>query len=135
MRWVSESLRPFEIVSDCSFVSLMKTGRPKYYLPSPSTVSCDVRLIFARTWQWIAKMLKVSVLHVNDLDGSTHRTKEYEGRINFTTNVWSSPNHWAFVAFSVHLEHNGVSLTFLLDVVEVAKVHGTLAVEVHVLNH
>ena len=48
--------------------------------------------------------------------------------------VWWSPNHWAFVAFSVHLEHNGVSLTFPLDVVEVAKVHGTLAIEAHVLN-
>jgi len=79
-------------------------------------------------------MLEVSVLHVNNLNRSTHRTKEYKGRINFMMDVWSSPNHQAFVAFSVHLEHNGVSLTFPLDVVKVAKVHGTLAVEAHVLN-
>jgi hypothetical protein len=64
----------------------------------------------------------------------THEMKEYEGRINFTTNAWSSPNHWAFVAFSVHLEHNGMPLTFPLDVVEVAKVRETLAVEVIALN-
>ncbi|KAG1836176.1 hypothetical protein DFJ58DRAFT_669914, partial [Suillus subalutaceus] len=39
VRWVAESLRPFEIVQDRGFQSLMKTGRPEYYLPSPSTVS------------------------------------------------------------------------------------------------
>ncbi|KAG2122242.1 hypothetical protein DEU56DRAFT_904481 [Suillus clintonianus] len=47
VRWVSESLRPFETVSDRGFQSLMKTGRPEYYLPSPSTVSHDVKLVFA----------------------------------------------------------------------------------------
>ncbi|KAG1866660.1 hypothetical protein DFJ58DRAFT_654764, partial [Suillus subalutaceus] len=40
--WVSESLHPFNIIKDCAFQSLMKTGRPEYYLPSPSTVSHDV---------------------------------------------------------------------------------------------
>lgn len=60
--------------------------------------------------------------------------KEYEGRINFTTDAWSSPNHWAFVAFSVHLEYNGTPLIFPLDVIEVARVWRTLAIEVFVLN-
>jgi hypothetical protein len=39
----------------------MKTGRPEYYLPSPSTVSRDVRLVFARTRKHVAKMLQVSL--------------------------------------------------------------------------
>jgi hypothetical protein len=34
VRWVSESLCPFVIVEDQGFKSLMKTGRPEYYLPS-----------------------------------------------------------------------------------------------------
>ncbi|KAG1740006.1 hypothetical protein EDB19DRAFT_1580796, partial [Suillus lakei] len=38
VRWVSESLRPFEMVNDRGFQNLMKTGWPEYYLPSPSTV-------------------------------------------------------------------------------------------------
>ena len=59
MRWVSESLRPFETVSDRGFQSLMKTGRPEYYLPSPSTVSRDVKLVFANVRQRIARMLQV----------------------------------------------------------------------------
>ena len=60
VRWVAESFRPFSIVSDRGLVFLMKTGRPHYYLPSPWTVSRDVRLIFARTRQRIAAMLQVS---------------------------------------------------------------------------
>ena len=60
MRWVAENNRPFAIVSDRGFKFLMKTGRPYYYIPSPWTVSRDVRLIFARTRQRIAAMLMVS---------------------------------------------------------------------------
>ncbi|KAG2133398.1 hypothetical protein BD769DRAFT_1627422 [Suillus cothurnatus] len=40
--WVSKSLHPFEIVKEKGFQSLMKTGRPEYYIPSPSTVARDV---------------------------------------------------------------------------------------------
>jgi hypothetical protein len=42
VHWVAESVQPFEIVKDRGFHSLMKTGRPGYYIPSPSTVSRDV---------------------------------------------------------------------------------------------
>jgi hypothetical protein len=48
--------------------------------------------------------------------------QEYDGKLNFATNAWSSPNHKAFVAVSVHLEHNGEPISMVLDVVEVAKV-------------
>ncbi|KAG1835928.1 hypothetical protein DFJ58DRAFT_670163, partial [Suillus subalutaceus] len=58
IRWVAESLRPFKIVKDRGFQSLMKTGQPEYYLPSPATMSCDVQLVFTRTRQRIAKMTK-----------------------------------------------------------------------------
>jgi hypothetical protein len=61
--WVSEDLRPFKIISDHGFQSLMKIGRPEYYISSPSTVSCDVRLVFANTCNRIAKMLQVHHRH------------------------------------------------------------------------
>ena len=64
VRWVLESLRPFDVVKDRGFQSLMKTGRPEYYLPSPLTVSCDVRLVFARTRKHVAKMLQVSLYYI-----------------------------------------------------------------------
>ena len=58
--WMSEAKRLFSIVKDRGFVSLMKTGRPSYWLLSPSTVSHDVKKVFARVRQRIAKMLRVS---------------------------------------------------------------------------
>ncbi|KAG2340504.1 hypothetical protein BDR05DRAFT_977330 [Suillus weaverae] len=70
MKWVSESLRPFNIVKDHGFQCLMKTGRPEIYIPSPSTISQDICLVFAQTCTRIAKMLK-----------------EYEGKLNFTTDA------------------------------------------------
>ncbi|KIK35542.1 hypothetical protein CY34DRAFT_60168, partial [Suillus luteus UH-Slu-Lm8-n1] len=76
VHWVSESLRPFEVVKDRGFQSLMKTGRPEYYLPSPTTISRDVRLVFVWTRKRIAKMLQ-----------------EYDGKLNFTTDAWTSENH------------------------------------------
>ncbi|KAG0695735.1 hypothetical protein DFH29DRAFT_790188, partial [Suillus ampliporus] len=105
VHWVSESLRPFDIVKDHAFQSLMKMGRPEYYLPSPSTVSRYVWQVFVRTRQRVATMLQ-----------------EYNRKINFTTDGWSSPNHRALVAFSAHFEHKGEPLSIPLDVVEVGKV-------------
>jgi len=49
--------------------------------------------------------------------------QEYDGALNFATDVWTSPNHKAFVAFTVHFEHKGTPISMLLDLVEVAKSH------------
>ncbi|TFY51080.1 hypothetical protein EVG20_g11174 [Dentipellis fragilis] len=106
VRWVAESLRPFKVIADRGFLLLMKTGCPGYYVPSPSTVSRDVKLVFARSRKCIAKILQ-----------------DYDGDLSFATDAWSSPNHHAFVAFTVHLLWNGELISILLDVVEVAKSH------------
>ncbi|KAF9228349.1 hypothetical protein BS17DRAFT_793103 [Gyrodon lividus] len=105
VKWVCESLQPFVIISDRGFQSLMKTRCPEYYIPSVSTVSHVVRLVFARTQVRVAKMLK-----------------EYNCKLNFTTDVWTALNHRALIAFLVHLEHKGKSLSFPLDIVEVEKI-------------
>lgn len=60
VKWFAENLRPFRIVRDRGFLVLMKTGRPGYYIPSPSTVSRDVKVVFARTRRRIARFLRVS---------------------------------------------------------------------------
>src|SRR5713226_5730610 len=59
VRWVAESLRPFAIVKDRGFHSLMKTGRPDYYIPSPSTIAHDVKAVFAHVCNRISKILRV----------------------------------------------------------------------------
>ena len=37
--------------------------------------------------------------------------------------AWSSPNNCAFVALTVHFEHNGTPIALLLDIIEVATSH------------
>jgi hypothetical protein len=52
-------MRPFSIVKDHAFQCLMKTGWPGYSIPSPETVSHDVKQVFANAREWIAKILQV----------------------------------------------------------------------------
>lgn len=59
--WVSESMRPFAIVDDRAFQSLMKTGWPEYWIPLRWTVARDVQRVFTCSWMRIAKLLQVSV--------------------------------------------------------------------------
>ena len=53
----------------------------------------------------------------------THLFQKYEGALNFATDAWTSPNHKAYVAFTVHFEHEGTPIAMLLDLVEVAVSH------------
>ncbi|PPQ85854.1 hypothetical protein CVT26_001954 [Gymnopilus dilepis] len=105
--WLSECIRPFKIVEDCGFQCLMKTGWPELYIPSASTISRDVKIAFVRSCKKIAKFRQ------------------------------TSPNHHAFVAVTATIERKGKLLTFVLDVVEVAKLHNglNLAIEFQKILH
>jgi hypothetical protein len=46
--------------------------------------------------------------------------------LNFATDAWTSPNNKAYVAVSVHFENEGVPISMLLDIVEVARSHSGL---------
>jgi len=63
VHWVAESNRPFQIVNNHGFHSLMKTGRPEYHIPSVETLSCDVKNVFVRVREHIARMLRVSYIY------------------------------------------------------------------------
>ncbi|KAF8159411.1 hypothetical protein B0H34DRAFT_619976, partial [Crassisporium funariophilum] len=94
------------IVADCGFLSLMKTGQAGMYIPSPTTVARNIKQVFAKSWQRIAKMLQ-----------------EHNGALHFGTNALTTPNHKAYVALTVHFELNGEPVSMLLDLVEVAQSH------------
>ncbi|KAF8257665.1 hypothetical protein EI94DRAFT_1556419, partial [Lactarius quietus] len=102
IRWVAESKWPFQIVNDRGFHSLMKTGRPEYHIPSQQTLSHDVQNVFVRVHGQIVKLLQ-----------------EYDGKLNFAINAWTSPNHKVYVAITVHLEQEGKPMAMLLDMVKV----------------
>ena len=69
------------------------------------TISRDIQSSFALCRDRVSKLLR-----------------DHPGKIHFATDTWTSPNHRAFVAWTVHLEHQGHMLAFLLDVVEVPEV-------------
>jgi hypothetical protein len=54
--WCAESNCPHHIVKDCQFEILMKAGWPSTYIPSPSTVYCDIKALFEASWQRIDKI-------------------------------------------------------------------------------
>ena len=51
------------------------------------------------------------------------KNQEYSGALNFSTDGWTSPNHKAYVAVTVHFEKDGVPALMLFDLVEVAHLH------------
>jgi len=46
--------------------------------------------------------------------------------LSYATDAWTSPNHKVYVAISVHFEKDGVPVSMLLDIVEVARSHSSL---------
>ena len=63
--------------------------------------------------------------------------QEYKGDLNFATDAWTSPKHKALIAVTVHFEANGMPMSILLDLVEVAEPHSGMtlaAVFAHILD-
>jgi hypothetical protein len=123
---VAESMRSMKIVDDAGFHQLMKTGRPQYRIPSARTVARNVHVVFKRVKERIAKMLQVSILFYYDMIIKlANLSKEYNGRLSFATDAWTSPNQrlGAYVAITVHFENKGSPISMLLDIVEVAQSH------------
>jgi hypothetical protein len=105
VKWITENNRPTTIIEDRELRELLLTGRPNMELPSATTITRDIRSSFDFCHDRIAKILT-----------------ELPGKVHFVTDAWTSPNHRSFVAWTVHLEHDGNMLTFLLDIIEVAEV-------------
>ncbi|KAK7034802.1 dimer-Tnp-hAT domain-containing protein [Favolaschia claudopus] len=106
VQWVTESTRPPHLVNDRGFRTLMTAGRPSLTVPSGQTVSRDIRNSFIRCKKTVDKLLQ-----------------DYPGQLAYATDAWTSSNHRAFVAWSVHLQHEGNPLSFLLDIIEVPESH------------
>ncbi|KAF9028137.1 hypothetical protein BDZ89DRAFT_902107, partial [Hymenopellis radicata] len=94
------------IVKDRAFEKLMKSGRPETYIPHPTTISRDTKVLFGKTRRRLATFFQ-----------------NYPGRIALATDAWTSPNHRAFVAYSAHWEENGEPVSAMLDFRELAESH------------
>jgi hypothetical protein len=108
VKWITENNRPANIINDHELRDLLTAGRPSVDLLSNNTISRDINTSFEKCQERIAKLLK-----------------EHPGRLHFATDAWMSPNHHAFVAWTVHLEYEGAMLCFLLDIFELPEVRLT----------
>ncbi|KAN0113508.1 hypothetical protein V8E52_007666, partial [Russula decolorans] len=81
VKWITENNQPVNIVNDRELCELLTVGRPQIRLPGHATVSRDIKACFGICRDRVATLLQ-----------------EYPGRLHFTTNAWTSPNHRAFVA-------------------------------------
>ena len=52
-----------------------------------------------------------------------NRSQKHDEVLNFATDAWTSPNHRAYVAVTVHFEKQGTLVSMLLDLVQVATSH------------
>jgi hypothetical protein len=57
-------MRPFSIVEDKGFNTLMKTGWPNHYILKRQTVARDVKQVFKKTRKRVQKLLKVKSVSV-----------------------------------------------------------------------
>ncbi|KAJ7355968.1 hypothetical protein DFH08DRAFT_511929 [Mycena albidolilacea] len=76
VRWVTESNRPIAIVDDKNFWHLMLSGRTTTSLPSRFTLAQDIKKAFPAASEHISQLLK-----------------DYDSRLHFSTDAWTSPNH------------------------------------------
>ncbi|THU99265.1 hypothetical protein K435DRAFT_502649 [Dendrothele bispora CBS 962.96] len=83
VRWVTESCRPIKIVEDRKLREIVLAGRPQAQFSHRRELAQDIDTAFTVCSERIAKILKLS----------------------FATDCWTSPNHRAFCAWTVHLQH------------------------------
>ncbi|KAJ7488459.1 hypothetical protein B0H11DRAFT_1720432, partial [Mycena galericulata] len=115
--------RPPNIVNDRGFRTLMTAGRPNLHLPSARTISRDIQASFMKCKATIDKLLQVCSCYLRKwYFCALMAVQNHPGQLSFATDAWTSPNHRAFVAWTVHLHHEGTPLCFLLDIIEVPEV-------------
>ena len=98
------------IVTNPELIDLLTTGHNHLKVPSPNTVQCNVKADYVKCCERTSKLLQ-----------------EHLGLVHFVTDAWTSTNHHACVAWTVHFEHNRAMLAFLLDIVELLESHTGVA--------
>ena len=67
VKWVIKSNHAVAIVKDCELIELLTAGRPNIVIPSPFTVSRDIKAAFTQCHERIAKLLQVCVCSLSSV--------------------------------------------------------------------
>ncbi|PPQ84145.1 hypothetical protein CVT24_002213 [Panaeolus cyanescens] len=102
VRWVSEHMRPFTIVEDAPFLKIVRSGRPKFRIPGRHTVARDTHAVFKVVKERLKRLFQ-----------------EYDGRLSFATDAWTSPNNKTLIAITIHFEYLEEPTCTLLDLMEI----------------
>lgn len=100
-KWIFRNHRPFSIIQDQELMQMLRMLYAKVEVPSPNTVSRDVREVFALSRKQVAKILQ-----------------EYPGRLHICLDGWTSPNVYSFLGLTVHRVVNGDLKPFVLDFIQ-----------------
>jgi hypothetical protein len=106
VKWIAQCSLSANVLNDRDFIKLITAGQSGLTLLSAATAACNIKTIVEGSHEKIKKLLI-----------------DHPGCLHFATDAWMSPNHQAFVAWTVHFKHDGHMLTFFLNVVEVTQSH------------
>jgi hypothetical protein len=115
VKWITENNRPANIVNDDELHNLLSAGCPHITIPLSSTVRHEIKASFEKCHERVSQLLRVR-------SDSCNVMQDHPGCLHFVTDVWTSLNYQAFVVWTVHLQHQGDVLAFLLNIIEVPEV-------------
>src|ERR1700675_3634268 len=95
----------------------MKTGRPELYIPSPSTISRDVKKVFVNVRKRLAKMLQ-------EYEGHCKGTFPYRSALRpppVSSDVYT---HFTIISSFIYL----LLLTFFSDISDLRRCRGTYSI-------
>jgi hypothetical protein len=122
VRWLTENNRPINIINDRELRELLMAGRPHISLPGRTTIVRDINASYLNCRKRVTTLLHVSTNLFFRLPATDALQQAYTGRLHIATDAWTSPNHRAFVAWTVHFQYKGEMLGVLIDINDVPEV-------------
>jgi hypothetical protein len=119
--WVSSCHRPFAIVNDPPLQRILKMLFAKVDIPSPSTVSREVKEAFMIAKKNVGSVLQVCerVTSVGEV-ANLNIVKSYSGKLHIGVDGWTSPNIFSFLGVVVYMVKEGKIRSHILDFIKYA---------------
>jgi hypothetical protein len=117
--WVVRRNRPFAIVADAELIEILTDLNNKVIVPSPTTLSRDVREIFNMSRLKVASILQVCFFRTfKSISLELTFMQSYPGRLHLCVDGWTSPNVIAFLGATVHWVVDGRMQSLILDFIK-----------------
>ena len=122
VHWVVENQHPFEVVKDCISMFNENWAIQMLLTASEYHISRHQSCFWACT-QSHSKNATVEYMCHTIVDITVTMYQKYDSKLSFATNTWTSSNYQALAVSMVQIVIHRKAWLYILDVVEVAKVH------------